>query len=129
VKPKHTAEQSTIKVNKGAAMGKVGFASIFNKQPAVTATVSTPEPEVKKVEQVVLPDQKPEVVVVDEVVEEVVKNEAPQTVVNNTTSPVSPISASATMPPVDMQKRRMQDELVIHGPVDPMDALLCEGCQ
>ncbi len=127
VKPKHTAEQSTTKVNKGQAMGKIGFAAIFNKQPAVTATVATPEPEVKKVEQVVLPDQKPEVVVVDEVVEEVViKKEEPQTVAQTTTSPVaSPVSAQ----PAEVAKRRMQEELVIHGPVDPMDALLCEGCQ
>lgn len=129
VKPKHTAEQSTIKVNKGTAMGKMGFASVFNKQPAVT---STPEvtPEIKKVEQVTLPEQKPEVVVTDEVVEEVVvKKEEPQTVAQATTSPVSSVASPIGAQPAEVAKRRMQEELVIHGPVDPMDALLCEGCQ
>ncbi len=53
MKPRHTAEQSTVSVNKAKAMGKVGFANIWNAKdvPAPAITQANPineEPVVVK---------------------------------------------------------------------------------
>lgn len=82
MKPKHSAEQSTTKVNKSEAMGKKGFSSVFNKAPVqapVVESVKSEEPTIVKTE-------------------------------NNF------VQANSSKP-------------TIHLPDDPMDALLCEGCQ
>lgn len=44
MKPRHTAEQSTVSVNKARAMGKVGFANIWNAKdvPAPAITQANP---------------------------------------------------------------------------------------
>ncbi len=44
MKPRHTAEQSTVSVNKAKAMGKVGFANIWNAKdnPAAVITQTNP---------------------------------------------------------------------------------------
>lgn len=42
MKPRHSAEQSTIKVNKGSEIGKVGFAALKKSAPAAA---STPAPK------------------------------------------------------------------------------------
>jgi ribonucleoside-diphosphate reductase alpha chain len=73
MKPKHSAEQSTIRVNKSEAMGKRGFAGLFTPAAAVVSENVT--------EEIVTP------------------------------------------------KITADSPIVIHGPEDPMDALLCEGCQ
>lgn len=73
MKPKHSAEQSTIRVNKAEAMGKRGFAGLFTPAAAVVSE-------------------------------------------NITEETVAP-------------KLTADSPIVIHGPEDPMDALLCEGCQ
>lgn len=73
MKPKHSAEQSTIKINKSQAMGKKGFAAVFNKAPIKPETVEDTKTE-------------------------------------------APVQATSTNP-------------IVHLPDDPMDALLCEGCQ
>lgn len=86
MKPKHTAEQSTVSVNKSAKMGKTGFASVFqNIQP--------------KIEE---------------------KNVAVASTAGTdlTTKPpvANPVFSSEKNPNVIM-------------PENPLDALLCEGCQ
>lgn len=87
MKPKHTAEQSTVSVNKAAKMGKLGFSSVFqNVQPKV---------EEKKEE----------------------------TVVTGTTSPISP------QPPATTPVASNDQKLNVVMPENPLDALLCEGCQ
>ncbi len=83
MKPKHSAEQSTTKVNKSEAMGKKGFASVFNKAPVA---------EIFTIED---------------------KSEDPVIKIDQPTK--TPVHASS--------------EMVVHLPDDPMDALLCEGCQ
>lgn len=47
MKPRHTAEQSTIKVNKAASLGKVGFGALRNK-PATPTEESNPTTEPKE---------------------------------------------------------------------------------
>jgi ribonucleoside-diphosphate reductase alpha chain len=75
MKPQHSAEQSTVRVNKSEGLGKKGFAGLFQAKP-VEATIS-------------------------------VENISDDVVI--TVSPERP-------------------KITVHGPVDPNDALLCEGC-
>jgi ribonucleoside-diphosphate reductase alpha chain len=88
MKPTHTAEQSTTRVNKAEAMGHRGFAGLFTpKEPVVeTAEVFTQTGEASTV-------------LVDDLVE------------------IAVPSATEKV------------KITVHGPVDPNDALLCEGCQ
>lgn len=50
MKPKHTAEQSTVSVNKSAAMGKRGFASVFQAAPVKSEVASTANETVSEVQ-------------------------------------------------------------------------------
>lgn len=47
MKPRHTAEQSTVRVNKGEALGKRGFAGVIND--AIAMAVETPSETVASV--------------------------------------------------------------------------------
>lgn len=83
MKPTHTAEQSTVRVNKSEALGKKGFAGLF-----------TPK-EAPRVEEI-----------------------------------VSPLMTNATElqdPPT--QPVSTKPKITVHGPVDPNDANICEGCE
>jgi hypothetical protein len=44
MKPRHTAEQSTVSVNKAKAMGKVGFANIWNAKDVAPVIVTQANP-------------------------------------------------------------------------------------
>ncbi len=44
MKPRHTAEQSTVKVNKATKMGKVGFANIWNAKDSAPAMITQANP-------------------------------------------------------------------------------------
>jgi ribonucleoside-diphosphate reductase alpha chain len=140
MKPKHTAEQSTTNVNKAAAMGKKGFSSLF----AAAAKTDAPAPAVEEKAAKVTPDP--------EAIPSPVTVETPVTVVAET--PVVE-TAKAKEEPVQqkpqLEKRKAafaplselakvagttqtaevkpKPKVVVHGPVDPNDALLCEGCQ
>jgi ribonucleoside-diphosphate reductase alpha chain len=86
MKPRHSAEQSTVSVNKSEAMGKKGFAALREKvAPAV--------------------------------------EEAP--VVENLTPTPSPIIVPEREPVLASNPTIKK----IHISEDPMDQLLCEGCQ
>lgn len=81
MKPKHTAEQSTVRVNKSEAQGQKGFAGLFQ--------VKTPEVQEVVIETIIMAESQP-----------------------------SPITA-------ELPKAK----ITVHGPEDPQDALLCDGCQ
>ncbi len=86
MKPKHSAEQSTVRVNKAESIGKRGFASVFGSPAPVQQAV-------------------PEAAV----------------------TPIEPIEAAPSVSP--LQEKPKTPQFVVHGPEDPQDALLCEGCQ
>ncbi len=44
MKPRHTAEQSTVSVNKAKALGKVGFANIWNAKDSAPTMITQPNP-------------------------------------------------------------------------------------
>lgn len=77
MKPKHTAEQSTVSVNKAQAMGKRGFAAVFQQAAPV------------------------------------------QVEVQQTVQIVTPTDANTTPKP----------KVTVHIDENPLDALLCDGCQ
>ncbi len=82
MKPRHTAEQSTVSVNKSQSMGKIGFGALKMK--------TLPAQNIESVDPLVATDSQSDVV----------------------------IPAHNDQPVVK-----------VHAPVDPQDALLCEGCQ
>lgn len=52
MKPRHSAEQSTVSVNKARAMGKVGFANIWNAKDSAPAAIITQSSPIKEEEAV-----------------------------------------------------------------------------
>ncbi len=90
MKPRHTAEQSTVSVNKSEALGKRGFAALKDKIAAAPVSESTTAP-----------------------------------IATN-----APILSSLEMTPKIMATSEAPTpKLNIHVAEDPMDQLLCEGCQ
>lgn len=100
MKPRHTAEQSTVAVNKAEALGKRGFAALRDKA-ATTTTESSSFAPASSADSII-----PTPVVSN------IEVATPETVTINT------IPADQVTP-----------KLKIHVPEDPMDQLLCEGCQ
>lgn len=107
MRPRHTAEQSTVKVNKSEMTGKKGFGALggFNKvadtNNATLGLVNTTAKEVKPNE----PVPSGEVVTVKSEPKIEVKTQP----------------AAQTTPD--------KPKLTVHGPEDPQDDLLCESCQ
>lgn len=90
MKPRHSAEQSTVKVNKSETIGKKGFAALRERAQAA------PLPEAEMLSPV-----------------------AP-------IETAAPVMAEAVIPTVSDAAK---PQFVVHGPVDPADANICEGCQ
>ncbi len=120
MKPKHTAEQSTVSVNKATAIGKKGFAALFaNAAPAVKS--ETPKEEVKvsvatavKVEVV---EKKPEPL---PVIADIIRQEEP--------APETPVDLPKKAPFASVaQKMKTMPTVVL--PDDPQNANICEGCE
>lgn len=149
MKPRHTAEQSTVKVNKSEMTGKRGFGalagfSVANAQmpfakvePTLVETTPTP---------VVVPAPQPTMLVTEPAHQPTLVASPPVATVQTpqvkealtpTSVPVSaPIGrgfaqAHATPSPTPLPATPVPEKpkLVIHGPEDPQDALLCESCQ
>lgn len=135
MKPKHTAEQSTTNVNKSAALGQKGFSGLFQaKQTAVEVEIKTPTKteKIEIKETVVSPIQNFSQVFEDKKPAQAVA-EATESKSATTTQPVKtkatyvPLSEMAKAKPIAPPPSR--PKVVVHGPEDPMDALLCDGCQ
>ena len=106
MKPKHTAEQSTVSVNKATAIGKSGFASLFSDRTMPVA-------------------KKEEVVVTDTVaVETTVTPTQIKETITETVTIEQPVKAPfASVAPA----MKPMPKLVL--PDDPQNALICEGCE
>jgi ribonucleoside-diphosphate reductase alpha chain len=136
MKPKHTAEQSTTNVNKAQAMGKKGFSSLFGAV-APKAEVQAPVVEEKQVEVESVPSPVSiPTPVLAQVAEETVEApkakevEAPKAQLEKRKAAFAPLSELAKVAgAVQTTDVKPKSKVVVHGPVDPNDALLCEGCQ
>lgn len=96
MKPRHSAEQSTVRVNKSEGIGKKGFAALRTEKKVEVEDTATPVVETIS-----------GVAGVTEVMQATISTEG------------APTIAQASKQP----------EFVVHGPVDPADANICEGCQ
>jgi ribonucleoside-diphosphate reductase alpha chain len=130
MKPRHTAEQSTVKVNKAEKMGKRGFAAVFEagavapmmareevlaEMPMATPAISTFIEETPKVTVAVAKAQ--------------VAEELRMTPALSQTSEVAPIihaNASPLTAPNIIPSGSLSKILP---PSDPMMDNLCDGCQ
>ena len=109
MKPRHTAEQSTVAVNKGAAMGKKGFGSIvLESNLPKTPTWDKPEVQPKLIEEMPVVKK----------TEEVDSVESGQVVTISIPEKVEVRPAS-----------QPKSSLVVHAPDDPANANICDDCQ
>ncbi len=131
MKPKHTVEQSTTSVNKAAAMGKKGFSGLFQaKQTQVEIEVTTPQmtEKIDVIETIVTPVAAPVTAAAPKNFSQVFEKKEATEAPKQKTQYV-PLSEMTVMKPVAPVPNRPKPQVVVHGPEDPMDALLCEGCQ
>ncbi len=105
MKPRHSAEQSTTTVNKAEALGKRGFAVLRDKVAA--APVQAPE--------------------ASPTTESRIREEMKEEIVSMT--PMSPVASTVEKRAPVMSGSSSPKKLNIHVSEDPMDQLLCEGCQ
>ena len=159
MKPRHTAEQSTVAVNKSVKLGKTGFASVFKTQAqtnADQARISAP-PVVIPAEAGIQnePTQQPEIIEKKAFTLPIEPastgsfgllrhssseaNEAkPIKIVVEPLKQVSePIFAKVQteLPPAHKEGQHFQTKIIdgktyrIHMPTDPQEQFLCDGCQ
>ncbi len=139
MKPRHTAEQSTVAVNKSAKLGKTGFAAVFGKteaaQPVATATAVV-EPVVAVVKEEVIEKQQ------DQIVDkkaftlpvEPVKVEPIKVEPLKVSQPIF-AKVQTQLQPAHKEGEHFQTKIIdgktykIHMPTDPQDQFLCDGCQ
>ncbi len=148
MKPRHTAEQSTIHVNKSEKLGKTGFASVFKFEKTEQApnmvnvseegpmTVQPPNisqntNDIKVVlekpqEQII--DKKPVVIPVDQPSKHIFSNVQTQI-------PLSQQPTANNQQPTAREQRHYQEKVVdgkvyrIHMPSDPQENFTCDSCQ
>lgn len=118
MRPRHTAEQSTVKVNKSEMTGKKGFGALggFNRTSDSNNATLALEKEPVKLDQ---PIPSGEVVTV--------KSKNLDRVTTDT--PTTPPKIEKKMSQPTLQSENEKPKLIIHGPEDPQDELLCESCQ
>lgn len=122
MKPRHTAEQSTVAVNKSAQLGKSGFASVFKKVDDVFVQSSLQNVELAPVAK-----------------EEIEK--APEIINKKTVSEIQIESkqifskVQTQLPNPHASGEHYQTKIIdgktyrIHMPSDPQEKFLCDGCQ
>jgi ribonucleoside-diphosphate reductase alpha chain len=124
MKPRHTAEQSTVAVNKSAMTGKTGFGVLKQKPiletPAFSAVgaitgelplVTHSAPEIEK-----------------EVEQEKEKEAGKKVAEPDFTNPIFEVKVENKSGFAAL-KTEPKQKLTVHGPVDPGDANICDSCQ
>ena len=140
MKPRHTAEQSTVEVNKSTKIGKNGFASVFKFEKTeqalnmvnISGGMTVQPPNIsqntnavkvvleKSQEQIIV--QKPLNIPVDEASKQIFSKVQTQ----------MPIEKPV---PSDTTEKHFHTKIVdgkvykIHMPTDPQEKFLCDGCQ
>jgi len=121
MKPRHTAEQSTVQVNKSFQIGKTGFAEVFRK----TEISLIKEPLIKRIDEEIKINSPPEF---DE--------KLPSSNYQSLTSGLEPSKQIFSKIQTQIKlnenvKTRIADKKVykIHLPSDPQENFTCDGCQ
>ncbi|MHB1330619.1 MAG: ribonucleoside-diphosphate reductase subunit alpha [Minisyncoccota bacterium] len=110
MKPRHTAEQSTVAVNKGTAIGKKGFAGLS----------SLPKAEVAKVPVWNHPEVQPKLIA---------SVEAPKKIETPVESGKAVTVRAREPEKVEVKQPLSSGGLTIHVPDDPANANICDDCQ
>ena len=135
MKPRHTAEQSTIKVNKSEKLGKKGFSSV-----ALAKDPFTPEVvEVEKVEKIEIKEE----IKIESVKEDIVKVDIKEVdipphisshIPSNRFTDLSSLSSSLSREDIESGqvkvavKPKIKDAAKVC-PVDPAERAQCDSCQ
>lgn len=146
MKPRHTAEQSTVAVNKSEKLGKTGFASVFKKEESSfakasedVATVAAPEIIEKEQEQIT--EKAPEIIIDSAFAEAMADKQKVeiQTLVAMEEKPVSHqifAKVQTQLEPAHKEGEHFQVKIIdgktykVHAmPTDPMEQFMCDGCQ
>ncbi len=151
MKPRHSAEQSTVKVNKSEMTGKKGFAVLgdLNKQIGFR---KVSDPLLAEAEPVLVNNPVSAPVMIEthteviERMETVNVIEEVHAIIEETITPLEPVvseveiqipvtipnNASASLNQTQLGEstpETSKPKLTIHGPEDPQDSLICESCQ
>jgi len=143
MKPRHTAEQSTVAVNKSEKLGKVGFASVFKKTEEVLMVEKIEEKvavvtEIIKEEVIEVTDKKAFTFPVEPIVSQQIFSKVQVQIpasqqMNVATEPTeSPIEG---MTYTNSNEEHYQEKVIdgkvykVHMPTDPQEKFLCDGCQ
>jgi len=135
MKPRHTAEQSTINVNKAEKIGKRGFAAVSAAAAAAPEPQATPQPisvpaftRVAEEAAQNAPTQEPLTSSIFTAPAEVsVSILAPVMIVP--TSVVAPVSMVVASEPATQAKPEASKEAPLVCPIDPADRAQCDSCQ
>lgn len=110
MKPRHSAEQSTVKVNKASTIGKRGFGVLFNQLNTTETAAPTPKIEI--------PIQTPQEVPVQ------------RPVLQETPVQVHGFGSVQTTSSTSLENSDTQSMPIGKAcPIDPMERLQCESCQ
>jgi len=129
MKPNHTAEQSTISVNKSTAIGKSGFGALFaNKSVPVDLLSDTPKFQQSADVSTTFVAEKAEIESLEEVAHEVITQETPAKVVDMAQEELTHVEQPKKPAPFAAVSGK-QSGLKIILPDDPQNAFICEGCE
>ena len=121
MKPRHTAEQSTVRVNKAEKMGKLGFAAAFKREvaPAAFGGITKLQPPLIVPPMDASPALAPAV------------SEAQAELADKPTLTVEQVLAKtdAMEKAVAAASANRGFSSIAVGPEDPQDGLLCDSCQ
>ena len=132
MKPRHTAEQSTVAVNKSERLGKTGFASVFKKTEEISVTQETIS---EKIEEKVTIEEE----IIEKALEIVDAKVEIQPLVAMEEKPVSHqifSKVQTQLEPAHKEGEHFQIKIIdgktykVHAmPTDPMEQFMCDGCQ
>ncbi len=124
MKPRHTAEQSTVTVNKSEKLGKTGFAAAFRKVELDPVAVTTaPEPVAELIPEIL--DIKPIIIPVTQTSGQIFSNVQTQMPLNHET-----LNMQHETPKTHFQEKIIDGKVYkVHMPSDPAENFTCDGCQ
>lgn len=138
MKPRHTAEQSTVTVNKSEKLGKTGFAGAYKTSGANSVTITTPifNEEITKVKEEIIDKPLEDKKMPAALHNNIVFDESKQIFSKvQTQIPIVQQPATSNQQLVNKEHIHYQEKVIdgkvyrIHMPTDPMENFLCDGCQ
>ncbi len=111
MKPRHSAEQSTTKVNKSAGMGKVGFGALKMKK---SNSVAASKPSSFTKDSSITADD---------------TETSESTSSSDATPSMSEPSSQSSAPVISASSQSQDDVYIAACPIDPQERLQCDSCQ